>query len=83
MKRKVANHETSDPPEPLNVDKCQALERELENWRTKQAFYGLADSIDWVLKVTRDQSNSIDDLEEFFSFLVCDNLYSEGYHHLT
>ena len=80
LKRK-SNNDNEDIT-PIDFDKCKVLERELENWRTKQAFYGLADCIDWVLKVSRDQSNSIDDLEEFFCFLVCDNLYSEGYHHL-
>ena len=81
LKRKSSLGESNDGT-PLDLDKCKALERELENCRTKQAFYGLADCIDWVLKVSGDHSNSIDDLEEFFCFLVCDNLYSEGYHHL-
>ena len=64
---------------PVDAEKLKGLERELESLRTKQAFYGLADCIEWVLKVTREDNNSIEHLEEFLTYLLC-QMYSDSWY---
>jgi len=63
----------------LNPDKVSQSEKELENLLTKQAYFGLTDNIEWVLKVVSDPTTCLEDLENFFSVLVCDNLYTESF----
>lgn len=63
----------------LYPEKVASFEKELEVMLTKQAYFGLIDNIEWVLKVTKDATSSIEDLDNFFSVLICDNLYTESY----
>ena len=64
---------------PINAEKLKGFERELESLRTKQAYYGLADCIEWVLKVTREDNNSIENLKEFLTYLLC-QMYSDSWY---
>ena len=48
---------------------------------SKQAYFGLIDNIEWVLKMTRDPSRSLEDLEHFFMVMIRDNLYTEHWLH--
>ena len=75
--------ESEDEIKCLNSNQVSQVEKELENMLTKQAFFGLTDNIEWVLKVTRDKTSSFDDFERFFSYIICDNLYTEKYHHVV
>lgn len=63
----------------INMDKVAEMEKDLTAMLNKQAFFGLIDNIEWVLKVAQDPSTSLEDLESFFSVLICDNLYTETY----
>ena len=59
-----------------------STEKELEILLTKQAYFGLTDNIEWVLKMTKDSSSTLEDLETFFTMMICDDLYTERYHHI-
>ena len=52
----------------LNSEKVAGIEKELEVMQTKQAYFGLIDNIEWVLKMTRDPTSSLEDLEHFFNY---------------
>ena len=65
----------------LNAEKVASIEKELESLLTKQAYFGLIDNIEWVLKMTSDASSSLEDLENFFNVMIRDNLYTERWLH--
>ena len=65
----------------LNTEKVSSIEKELEVMLSKQAYFGLIDNIEWVLKMTRDPSRSLEDLEHFFMVMIRDNLYTEHWLH--
>ena len=65
----------------LNTEKVSGIEKELEVLLTKQAYFGLIDNIEWVLKMTRDPTSSLEDLEHFFTVMIRDNLYTERWLH--
>lgn len=65
----------------LNSEKVASIEKELEVMQTKQAYFGLIDNIEWVLKMTRDPTSSLEDLEHFFTVMIRDNLYTERWLH--
>ena len=65
----------------LNTEKVSSIEKELEVMHSKQAYFGLIDNIEWVLKMTRDPSRSLEDLEHFFMVMIRDNLYTEHWLH--
>ena len=65
----------------LNSEKVASIEKELEVMQTKQAYFGLIDNIEWVLKMTRDPTSSLEDLEHFFTVMIRDNLYTEHWLH--
>ena len=65
----------------LNSEKVAGIEKELEVMQTKQAYFGLIDNIEWVLKMTRDPTSSLEDLEHFFTVMIRDNLYTEHWLH--
>ena len=68
--------------ELLNQDLAKKLENELETLLKKPGYFGLIDNIEWVLKVTGDGSNTFEDCDNFLSYIICDNLYTEKYHYL-
>ena len=65
----------------MNTEKVSSIEKELEVMLSKQAYFGLIDNIEWVLKMTRDPSRSLEDLEHFFMVMIRDNLYTEHWLH--
>ena len=74
---------TAEETEFLNSDHVKKLENELETLMKKPGYFGLTESIEWVLKVARDSSNTFEDCDNFLSYVVCDNLFTEKYHNLT
>ena len=74
---------TAEGTEFLNSDHVKKLENELETLMKKPGYFGLTESIEWVLKVARDSSNTFEDCDNFLSYVVCDNLFTEKYHNLT
>lgn len=64
---------------PLRKERLMQAEAALQGLTQNQAYLGLVDMIDWVLKKTSDARNTFDDVEGFLAYLVADNLYTEKY----
>ena len=77
------SNSTADESQFLNSDQVKKLQNELEALMKKPGYFGLTDNIEWVLKVARDSSNTFEDCDNFISYVVCDNLFTEKYHHLA
>ena len=77
-----SSNNTNETTQYLNYDQMKKLENELEMLLKKPGYFGLSDNIEWVLKVTRDSTNTFEDADNFLSYIVCDNLFTESFHSL-
>lgn len=55
------------------------LKDALEGLRQTQAYLGLVDMLEWVLKMTNDRRNTFEAAQQFIEYLVVDNIYTENY----
>ncbi len=55
------------------------LKEVLESLRQTQAYLGLVDMLDWVLKMTADRRNAFEATQQFIEYLVVDNMYTENF----
>jgi len=81
-KIRLKSNNTNETMQYLNYDQMKKLENELEMLLKKPGYFGLSDNIEWVLKVTRDSTNTFEDADNFLSYIVCDNLFTESFHSL-
>ena len=55
------------------------LKDALEGLRQTQAYLGLVDMLEWVLKMTADPRNAFEATQQFIEYLVVDNMYTENF----
>lgn len=66
----------------LDSERVSKIEEDMRSLLKKQSFFGLSEIIEWILKVMND-SSCFEDGEAFLSYIICDNLYADRYHHIA